>query len=167
MLSDPNVSLHMDVSSLPEALPEAMLYFADPRRCLAYIASRRWPAGAVRCPVCGTRNVRFLENRQLWECRSRHPGAQFSVRVGTIFEDSHVSLCQWLIAIWIIANSARRVSSYELAGRLGITQKSAWFVQRRIRCALELRGWKLPALGKLPDPERYLAVPENSAGARP
>jgi predicted DNA-binding protein (UPF0251 family) len=84
--------------------------------------------------MCGSQDVRYLASRELWECRMRHPKAQFSVRVGTIFEDSHIALGLWLTAIWMVANLSQ-LSSHEVARRLGITQKSAWSMLRRIKCA--------------------------------
>jgi transposase-like protein len=125
---------------LPCSLPEAVRYFSDEGLSVKYLASRRWPDGVVRCPTCGSRNVRFLASRQLWECSSDHSKAQFSVRAGTIFEDSHIPLGHWLVAIWLLATSDQPVSSYQMASRLGITQKSAWFMLRRIGCALEIKG---------------------------
>jgi len=97
---------------------------------------RRCPEG-VACPTCGSKEVRFLEKRRLFECKARHPRKQFSVKVGTIFEDSHVSLDKWLAAIWMIANAKNGVSSYEVGRALGVTQKSAWFMLHRIRLAMQ------------------------------
>jgi Transposase zinc-ribbon domain len=119
---------------------DAVKHFADEENCVKYLARRRWPDGVVRCPVCNGTKVRFLASRQLWECTVSHPKSQFSVRARTLFEDSHIPLCDWLVAIWILANSKHPVSSYQMANRLGITQKSAWFMLKRIGCALQLKG---------------------------
>jgi hypothetical protein len=124
-------------------------WFASESACVKFLAGHRWPDGVVRCPVCSSRDVRFLESRQIWECKTKHPKTQFSVRVGTILEDSHVSLGQWLTAIWSIANSGKRISSYEMARHLGVTQKSAWFMLRRINCARELRESATPVSAAL------------------
>jgi hypothetical protein len=134
----------MGPSPLPEAdcakgetlntFEDAFRWFKVSENSIACIVRRRWPDGVVRCPVCGSRDVRYLASRELWECRMRHPRAQFSVRVGTIFEDSHIALGLWLTAIWMVANLSQ-LSSHEVARRLGITQKSAWSMLRRIKCA--------------------------------
>jgi hypothetical protein len=112
----------------------ALEWFSVPANSIGCIVGKRWPDGIVRCPVCGSREVRYLASRTLWECRARHPKSQFSIRVGTIFEDSHLPLGLWLAAIWMVANLAKP-SSHEVARRLGITQKSAWSMLRRIKCA--------------------------------
>jgi transposase-like protein len=90
----------------------------------------------VRCPTCGRDDVRFIKTRRIWECKEKHPKRQFSAKVGTIFEDSAIPLEKWFPAIWLIANCKNGISSYELARDLGITQKSAWFMNHRIRLAM-------------------------------
>jgi hypothetical protein len=126
----------MDAKNQPQNLREAMRYFADPDVCLDYIAKLRWPNG-VCCPTCGSVDVRFLATRRVWECKSKHPKKQFSVKVGTIFEDSPITLGKWLAAIWMIANDKNGISSYELSRAIGVTQKSAWFMLHRIRLAMQ------------------------------
>lgn len=121
----------------PETLIEAINYFSDPAVCLDFMVHLRWPDGVVVCPTCGRNDVRFIPTRSLWECRSKHPKRQFSVKVGTIFEDSPIGLNKWLAAIWMIANAKNGVSSYELARSIGVTQKTAWFMLHRIRLAMQ------------------------------
>lgn len=121
----------------PTTLIEAIRYFADPDRCLAYMKELRWPDGVVRCPTCGRDDVRFISTRRVWECKDKHPRRQFSIKVGTIFEDSPIGLDKWLAAIWMIANAKNGVSSYEVSRALGVTQKSAWFMLHRIRLAMQ------------------------------
>jgi hypothetical protein len=129
----------------PRTLEEARSWFSNEDHCVEYLASRRWPDGVVRCPHCGGSRVGYLASRRIWECRSsKHPNAQFSVRVGTMFEDSHIRLDRWLIAIWMLSNSKAKISSYEMARRLGITQKSAWSMLQRIEAALRLRQFPVP-----------------------
>jgi len=123
----------------PKTLQQAILYFADPDNCLNFMVERRWPAGVV-CPTCASKEVRFIASRRLWECKNEHPRKQFSVKVGTIFEDSALPLDKWLIAIWMIANCKNGVSSYEIGRALGVTQKSAWFMLHRIRLAMQNRS---------------------------
>jgi transposase-like protein len=120
----------------PKTLQQAIQYFANPDNCLDYLVARRWPNGVV-CPTCGSNKVSFVPSRRVWQCKIRHPKCQFSVKVGTIFEDSPITLDKWLAAMWMIANCKNGISSWEIHRALGITQKSAWFVLHRIRLALQ------------------------------
>jgi transposase-like protein len=95
----------------------------------------RWPKGVI-CPTCGERRVRFIPARRLWECYEKHPRRQFSVKIGTIFEDSPLGLDKWFTAMWMLCNDKNGISSYEVARALGITQKSAWFMMHRLRHAM-------------------------------
>jgi transposase-like protein len=121
----------------PKTLLEAIRYFSDPDVCQDFMVNMRWPDGVVRCPTCGRDDVRYISTRRLWECKDKHPKRQFSVKVGTIFEDSPIGLDKWLAAIWLIANAKNGVSSYELARSIGVTQKTAWFMLQRIRLAMQ------------------------------
>jgi transposase-like protein len=121
----------------PRTLQQAVLYFSDADTCLAEMVSFRWPDGAVKCPTCGSEKVSFLKSRRLWECSQKHERRQFSVKVGTIMEDSPIGLDKWLVAMWLIANAKNGISSYELARAIGVTQKSAWFMLHRIRLAMQ------------------------------
>jgi transposase-like protein len=120
----------------PRTLQQAIRYFSDPDRCLAFMVQMRWPNGVV-CPTCGSKEVRFLATRRLWECKSKHPKRQFSAKVGTVFEDSPIGLDKWFVAVWMIANCKNGVSSYEIHRALGVTQKTAWFMDHRIRLAMQ------------------------------
>ncbi len=120
----------------PRTLQEAIIYFASPENCMRYLTERRWPNG-VSCPTCGRADVSWLEKQNKWQCKSAHPKRQFSVKVGTIFEDSALGLEKWLPAVWLIANAKNGISSYELSRSLGVTQKTAWFMLHRIREALK------------------------------
>ncbi len=121
----------------PKTLQQAILYFADPDRCIAYLASSRWPDGVVICPTCGRKDVSYVPKRRVWQCKSRHPKCQFSVKVGTIFEDSPIPLDKWLMAMWLVANCKNGISSWEIHRALGVTQKTAWFLMHRIRLAMK------------------------------
>jgi transposase-like protein len=128
----------------PKTLAEAVVYFANPDNCLNYLVARRWPNGVV-CPTCGSQDVGFIASRRVWQCKTRHPKAQFSVKLGTIFEDSPLGLDKWLPAMWLIASNRNGVSSWELHRAIGVTQKTAWFMLHRIRLAMqdERHGGKL------------------------
>lgn len=121
----------------PRTLIEAVRYFSDPDVTLQHMVDLRWPNG-VHCPTCGRTDVRFLATRRLWECKEKHARKQFSAKVGTIFEDSALPLDKWFVAIWQIANCKNGISSYELGRSIGVTQKTAWHMNHRIRLAMQL-----------------------------
>jgi transposase-like protein len=122
----------------PQTLMEAVRYFDDPDVCVEFVAKLRWPDGPV-CPRCNGKDHSYLKTRRLWKCKScKH---QFSVKVGSIFEDSPIPLDKWLASIWMIANAKNGISSYELGRSVGLTQKSAWFVLHRIRLAMETKSF--------------------------
>jgi hypothetical protein len=120
----------------PKTLLEAITYFSIQANCLDYLMARRpeWKDGVI-CPRCGSTSVGFLKNQMRWQCSNRHPLRQFSIKVGTIMEDSPIGLDKWLPATWMILNCKNGISSCEIARALGITQKSAWFLLHRIRLA--------------------------------
>jgi transposase-like protein len=120
----------------PRTLLEAIKHFADPVNCREYLVSRRWPNG-VTCPQCGSKAVYFDSSRNGWECKTRHPKRKFTLKTGTIFEDSALGLDKWLPTVWMIANAKNGVSSHEIARAIGVTQKTAWFMLQRIRLALQ------------------------------
>src|SRR5712691_5859959 len=120
----------------PKSLQEAILYFANPAKCREYLVARRWPDG-VTCPRCGSKNVLFLEKYNRWHCREKHAAPQFTLKTQTIFEDSPIGLDKWLTAMWMIVNCKNGISSWEISRALKITQKSAWFMDHRIRLALQ------------------------------
>jgi transposase-like protein len=120
----------------PKTLQQAVVHFSDPDNCIAYMVAKRWPDGVVKCPTCGSAEVSYLPKRRVWQCKTRHKKCQFSVKVGTIMEDSPISLDKWLMAMWMIANCRNGVSSHEIKRTLGVTQKSTWFMLHRIRWAM-------------------------------
>jgi hypothetical protein len=121
----------------PTSLQEAIVYFSNPDNCIDYIAIRRWPNGAI-CPGCGsTRVSQFNAKRRTWKCGSHHPKREFSVKVGTIYEDSPIPLDKWLTATWMLANCKNGVSSYGIARDVKVSQKAAWFMLQRIRLAMQ------------------------------
>ena len=122
--------------NVPQTLTEVIRYFSDPDVCREYLTKLRWPDGIVVCPTCGSIDVGFVATRKLWRCKAQHTRREFTIKVGTIMEDSPIALDKWLIAMWLIANAKNGVSSYELARAIGVTQKSAWFMLHRIREAM-------------------------------
>ena len=121
----------------PKTLREAILFFADYQNCRKAVEAIRWPDGVVKCPHCGSDNVAYLETQKRYKCYAKHPKAQFSLKVGTIFEDSPIGFEKWLPALWLVTNCKNGISSYELGRALGVTQKTAWFMLSRLRLALK------------------------------
>ena len=122
-----------DAIEFPETLTAAIKYFSDADTALNFVASVRWPDGKAVCPCCHKSDAGFLATRRIWKCREC--GKQFSVKAGTIFEDSALGFDKWLPAFWMIVNAKNGISSCELARALGVTQKTAWFMLHRIRLA--------------------------------
>jgi len=120
----------------PRTLQTAIQYYANFENCKAFMVTLRWPDGKVKCPQCGSEKVVYLENARLWKCYSKHDRPKFSLKTGTIFEDSPLGLDKWLAAVWLIVNCKNGISSYEVGRDLGISQKSAWHLLHRIRFAL-------------------------------
>jgi transposase-like protein len=119
----------------PQTLQQAVIHFANADNCLTYMVAHRWPNG-VECPTCGRKDASYLANQKKWQCKSAHAKRQFTVKVGTIFEDSPLGLEKWLPCVWLIATAKNGVSSCEIARSLGVTQKTAWFMLHRIRKAM-------------------------------
>ena len=148
----------------PKTLQEAIIYFSDPDNCVNYLVSRRWKDGVI-CPNCLSKNVTYLDSRRVWQCKNRHAKAQFSIKVGTVMEDSAIGLDKWLTVMWMIANCKNGVSSHEIARATGVTQKSAWFMLQRLRLAMkpDLYGY----VGKLGGPDGgTVEVDESFVGGK-
>jgi transposase-like protein len=121
----------------PQTLMQAVKYFADLNVCHAYMASLKWPDGRVICPKCGGDSIGIIASRRMFQCKAKECRKQFSVKVGTIFEDSPLGLDKWFVAVWSITNAKNGISSCELARATGVTQKSAWFMLHRVRLAMQ------------------------------
>src|SRR5450759_982435 len=123
----------------PTSLQEAIIYFADPDNCREYVVARRWRDG-VTCPTCGCADVIFLAHQNRWQCRNKHSKRQFSLKTGTIYEDAPLGLDKWLTATWLVSNCKNGASSCEVARALNITQKTAWFMDHRIRVSMGMEN---------------------------
>ena len=131
----------------PKTLQAAIVHFSNPDNCVDYLVSRRWPDGVV-CPGCGSAKVSYNAKRHTWKCGSHHPRREFSVKVGTIFEDSPIGLDKWLLVTWMVTNCKNGVSSYEVARDIGVSQKTAWFMLHRIRLAMKGKRFKMGGPGR-------------------
>jgi transposase-like protein len=139
----------------PKTLQQAIIYFSNPDNCREYLAARRWPDG-VTCPTCGRDDVTFLAKQNKWQCKSAHKQRQFSVKVGTIFEDSPLGLDKWLTAVWLIVNCKNGISSYEISRALDVTQKTAWFMDHRIRLAMQTGSFMKQMSGHVEVDETFI-----------
>ncbi len=120
-----------------KTLQEAIIHFDNPQNCIDYMIRLRWPDGVVRCPTCDSTTATWMPRRRLFQCKAKHPRKQFSVKVGTVFEDSPIALSKWLLVAWMLGNCRNGMSSHEVARTIGITQKSAWFMLHRLREAMK------------------------------
>ena len=121
----------------PTTLQEAIQFFSDFENCRQFMVSIRWPDGKVTCPTCGSEKVTYLEKARLYKCYGDHPRAKFSLKVGTVFEDSPIALEKWLPAFWLVVNCKNGISSWEVHRAIGVTQKTAWFMLHRIRLGMK------------------------------
>jgi transposase-like protein len=131
----------MAKQNTPQTLQEAIIYFADYENCRQFMANVRWLDGVVRCPYCNSDKVTYLEKAKVYRCYGDHPKQKFSLKVGTVFEDSPIPLEKWLPALWLLSTCKNGISSYEIHRSLGVTQKSAWFMLQRIRLAMQSKSF--------------------------
>jgi transposase-like protein len=145
----------------PKTLQEAIQLFADYENCRRFMIAVRWADGKVRCPYCGSEKLTYLEKARLYRCYGDHPKQKFSLKIGTVFEDSPIPLEKWLPAVWLLVNCRNGISSYEIHRALGVTQKSAWFIMHRIRLAMQSGSFS-----KLGGPGREIEADEVFVGGR-
>jgi len=133
------------MSKAPKTLQEAIVHFASYENCHEFMVNLRWPNGKVLCPRCGSDNVSWLPNAKVFKCYQKHDRQKFSLKVGTIFEDSPIGLEKWLPVMWMLVNAKNGISSREIHRAMGVTQKTAWFMLQRCRLAMqdELNGGSL------------------------
>jgi transposase-like protein len=144
----------------PKTLQQAIVYFSDVDRAFQYALNLRWPKGIVTCPRCDGDNHSFIKTRKIWYCNPCKK--QFTLKVGTIFEDSPIGLDKWMTAFWMLANCKNGVSSYEMARTIGVTQKSAWFMLQRIREVMKTqKGSKIGG-----SPKNQVEIDETYVGGK-
>jgi hypothetical protein len=125
----------------PKTLQSAIKFFSDYDNCRKFMVAVRWLDEVVRCPYCNSVKVTYLAKAKLYRCYGDHPKQKFSLKIGTVCEDSPIPLEKWLPAVWLVVNCKNGISSYELARDLGVTQKSAWFMLHRIRLAVQSKSF--------------------------
>jgi transposase-like protein len=146
----------------PRTLQEAIQYFTEFENCRKFMVAVRWLDGKVRCPACGSEKVTYLQKARLYKCYGDHPKPKFSLKVGTVFEDSPIALEKWLPAVWLVVNCKNGVSSWELHRALGVSQKTAWFMLHRIRLAMHSGT----GLAKIGGPGSEVEVDETFIGGK-
>jgi transposase-like protein len=151
-------------NGLPSTLIEMITYFADKKACVEFVKNIRWADGKVACPKCGSLKVKELATRQIWQCGEKGCRKQFSIKVGTIFEDSAIPLSKWLTAMWLVSTCRNGVSSYDIARSIGITQKSAWHLLHRVRESMR-RGTITKLVGEVEVDESYIGGLEKNRHA--
>jgi len=145
----------------PKTLQAAIQHFSDYDNCREFMIGVRWLDGKVRCPHCNSEKVTYLAKARLYRCYEDHPKQKFSLKVGTVFEDSPIPLEKWLPAVWLVVNCKNGISSYELHRALGVTQKSAWFMLHRIRLAVQSKSFV-----KIGGPGSEVEVDETFIGGK-
>ncbi|HZP03693.1 MAG TPA: hypothetical protein VFB43_02245 [Terracidiphilus sp.] len=124
-----------------KTLQQAIQHFANPENSRKFMEFVRWPDGKIACPYCGATKLTWLAKANVYRCYGDHKKQKFSLKVGTVFEDSPIGLDKWLPAVWLLCNAKNGISSYELSRALGVTQKSAWFMLHRIRLAMQSQSF--------------------------
>jgi transposase-like protein len=142
----------------PKTLQSAIKYYSDEQVCIDAVARLRWPNGP-ECPACGHKEHYYLKTQKRWKCKECYK--QFTVKLGTVFEDSPISLTKWLPALWMLCNCKNGISSYELSRGLGISQKAAWFMLQRLRLGLQDKTG-----GKLGGPSGPVEIDETYIGGK-
>ena len=140
----------------PKTLQQAIIFFADAENCRQFMISIRWADGIVHCPYCDATKLTWLAKAQVYRCYGNHPKQKFSLKVGTLFEDSPLPLSKWLPAAWLISNCKNGISSYEVARALGVTQKSAWHMLHRLREAMTDETGKIGGSGPVECDETFV-----------
>jgi transposase-like protein len=144
------------MAKAPKTLQEAVIYFADYENCREFMVKLRWPDGKVLCPNCGSGDVSYLPNAKVYKCYQKHERQKFSLKVGTIFEDSPIALEKWLPVMWMLVNAKNGISSWEVHRSIGVTQKTAWFMLQRCRLALQDEGHGGKLGGEVEVDETYI-----------
>lgn len=121
----------------PQTLQECIKHFSKEDRAFEYMKTVRWPDGKVTCPRCGCADVSFISTRKLWTCSECKTKKQFTIKVGTVLEDSAIPFEKWICTFWLIANAKNGISSYEIGRSIGVTQRTGWFMLQRIRLAMQ------------------------------
>ena len=153
-----------NTNDTPKTLLEAVKFFSDFENCRKFMVKARWADGMVHCPTCGSDHVAYLVNARVWKCYGKHERPKFSLKVGTIFEDSPIPLEKWLPTVWFLVNCKNGISSYEALFAPGVTQRAAWFMFHRVRLAMRLLASE--EIGEIVKLTRFVHRRQSSQHAR-
>ena len=154
------------MDGMPKTLIGAIKHFSEYQNCHDFLTAIRWPDGVVKCPTCGATRVRYMDRYRRWKCYEKHERPQFSLKVGTIFEDSPLGLDKWLPAVWMVVNCKNGISSYEMSRALGVKQQTAWFMGHRIRMALHAGSFEKMLDGDVEVDETFIGGKARNMHAR-
>jgi transposase-like protein len=154
------------MESAADTLRDAILYFSDFENCRKFMVGLRWPDGKITCPRCGAAKVSWLAKARVWKCYAKHPKPTFTLKTGTLFEDSPIPLEKWLPAAWLVINCKNGISSYEIARDLGVTQKSAWFMLHRVRLAMKAGSFDKKLSGDVEADETFIGGKQGLMNAK-
>src|SRR5688500_3633997 len=149
----------------PKTLMQAVRHFANLDVCHAYMAKIKWPDGVVKCPECAGEDIGIIATRRMFQCKAKTCRRQFSVKVGTIFEDSPLGLNKWFVAVWSITNAKNGISSCELARAIGVSQKSAWHMLHRVRLAMQTNSFN-KMTGEVESDETFVGGKDRNTNPR-
>ncbi|HEY2445181.1 MAG TPA: IS1595 family transposase [Rhizomicrobium sp.] len=135
------------------SLLELMRALPDEQTAIDHFTAIRWRDGEF-CPYCGSTSLYHFSDKRTHKCADCRQ--RFSIKVGTIFEDSKLSLRTWMLAVWYVTQHKKIISSVQLAKDLDITQKSAWFVMHRLRHAARTRSFNKPMGGEVEIDETFV-----------
>lgn len=140
-------------------LVDLMQKFPDEKSCVEHLRAIRWKDGEY-CPYCGNEKVYHFKDGKTFKCASCRK--RFSIRVGTIFEDSPLPLQKWFVAIYLITSHKKGISSVQLAKDIGVTQKTAWFMLHRLRHAIKTKSFYRPLKNEVEVDETYIGGKEKN-----
>lgn len=146
-----------------DSLFDLFATFPDEQSCLDHLRELRWRDGEF-CPYCGDNRVYHFSDRKTFKCGACRQ--RFSIKVGTIFEDTKLPLRKWFMAIWLITNHPKGIASTTLAKDLKITQKTAWFVLHRLRHAAQTRSFNAPLKGTIESDTTFVGGKEKNKHAK-
>lgn len=144
------------------SLFDLMEAFPNEQACIDHLRSIRWRDGEF-CPHCGSTKIYHFSDRKMFKCGDCRD--RFSIKVGTIFEDTKLSLRKWFMAIWMITNHPKGIASVTLAKDLKITQKSAWFMLHRLRHAARTNSFNAPLKGDIEADTTFVGGKEKNKHA--
>lgn len=151
------------MNDTPKSLLAAVRYFSDPKTCFEAMLTAKWPTGEVVCPKCGSDKVGVIRSRSLLQCKAKDCRKQFSVKVGTVFEDSPLGLDKWFVVLFMLANDIQ-VSQVKMAEALDVTQKTIWSMRFKLQLAIRIAKCKRSNTAPLKASRRTALVATGLSG---